>query len=342
MGPMLTDTPILVAQARPPGADLVVPGGWWVALAVLVVALVLIDLLVVNRRTHEIGVHEALVSSGVWIGIGLAFGVAVWVGLGGDAGGQYFAGYLIEKSLSVDNVFVWAVILTFFAVPGANQHRVLFWGIFGALAMRAVFIWAGVALLDRLSWIVLIFGGFLLYTGVRVATHGGEQVHPERNPVLRFVRRHIEMTDDYHEAHFFIRRAGELVATPMFAVLVLIEATDVLFAIDSIPAVLAVSRSPFIVYSSNAFAILGLRALYFVLAGFKDRLVHLNKGLGVILVYVGIKMLLSFWDVHLPVWLSLGIIVVILAVTVALSLRAKPEEHAEPEGERPRPPGPQG
>jgi tellurite resistance protein TerC len=329
----------LLAQSAPPGADLVVPTGWWVLLLVVVFVLVLADLLVVNRKTHEIGLHEALVSSAVWIGIGLAFGVIVWIGLGAQAGGQYFAGYLIEKSLSVDNVFVWAVILTFFAVPAAYQHRVLFWGIFGALAMRGVFIWAGVALLDRLSWVVLIFGGFLLFTGVRVATHSGEEIHPERNPVLKFVRNHIQMTDDYHGAHFFIRRAGALVATPMFAVLILIEATDVLFAVDSIPAILAVSRSPFIAYSSNAFAILGLRALYFVLAGFRDRLVHLNKGLGVILVYVGIKMLLSFWDIHVPIWLSLGIIVAILAVTVVVSLHA-PVRGPEVEREGPGIPSP--
>ena len=328
---------LVLAQSAAPGATLVVPAGWWVVLLVLVAALILADLLVFNREAHEIRLREAAVSSAVWIAIGLAFGVAVWIGLGAEAGGQYFAGYLIEKSLSVDNVFVWAVILTYFAVPGAYQHRVLFWGIFGALVMRAIFIFAGVALLDRLGWLVLVFGVFLLITGARVATHSGDEIHPERNPLLNLLRRRMNMTDDYHGTKFFIRDAGALVATPMFAVLVLVEFTDVLFAIDSIPAILAVSRSPFIVFSSNAFAILGLRALYFVLAGFRDRLVHLNKGLGVILVYVGVKMLLSFWDIHLPIALSLGIIVAILTVTVVVSLRA-PVRGAELEGEGAGPP----
>jgi tellurite resistance protein TerC len=312
------------AAGGPPGADLVVSLWWWVALLVLVTVLLLVDLLVVNKEAHEISVREAAVASCVWIAIGLAFGVAVWIGLGSEAGSQYFAGYLIEKSLSVDNVFVWAVILGYFAVPRAYQHRVLFWGIFGALVLRAVFIFAGVALLERLAWLVLLFGGFLVFTGIRVATHSGEEIHPDRNPVLNFVRRHVAMTDDYHGARFFIVEAGKRLATPMFAVLVLVEATDVVFAIDSIPAILAVSRSQFIVFSSNAFAILGLRSLFFVLAGFKDRLVHLNKGLGVILVYVGIKMLLSFWGIHVDIRLSLAFIVLVLAVTVIVSLRAAP------------------
>jgi tellurite resistance protein TerC len=320
---------LLLADAAPPGSDLNVPVAWWVGFLALVVVLLLLDLFVLHREAHVISVREATLSSVMWIAIGLAFGVVVWLGLGSDAGGQYIAGYLIEKSLSVDNVFVWAVVLGYFAVPRMYQHRVLFWGIFGALVLRAVFIFAGVALLERLEWLVLIFGGFLLFTGVRVARQSGEEVHPERNPVLNVVRRTMTITDDYRGARFFVKEAGRWVATPLFAVLILVEVTDLVFAVDSIPAILAVSRSPFIVLSSNAFAILGLRALFFVLIGFKDKLVHLNKGLGVILVYVGVKMLVSFWDIHIDVRLSLGVIVLVLAVTVIWSLRTAAAADAE-------------
>ena len=225
--------------------------------------------------------------------------------LGAEAGAQYYAGYIIEKSLSVDNVFVWAVLLGFFAVPKALQHRVLFWGVFGALILRAVFIFAGVALLNRLTWLVLVFGAFLVFTGVRVGTHDEGEVHPERNPILKLMRKRIPMTADYRGPKFFIREHGKRLATPLFAVLVMVELTDVVFAVDSIPAILAISRSQFIVFASNAFAILGLRALYFLLAGLQDKLVYLNKGLGVILVYVGLKMLASYWDVHINILLSL-------------------------------------
>jgi tellurite resistance protein TerC len=320
---------LLAAEGAPPGADIAVDNIWWIGLLSLVAVLILADLFLFNREAHEIDVREAAISSAIWIAIGLSFGVVVWFGLGPEAGSQYFAGYLIEKSLSVDNVFVWAVILGYFAVPRAYQHRVLFWGIFGALILRAIFIFAGVALLERLGWLVLVFGAFLVFTGVRVGIQDDDEIDPNQNPVLNFLRRHLTMTDDYHGAHFFIKDAGKRVATPMFAVLVMVELTDVVFAIDSIPAILAVSRSTFIVFSSNAFAILGLRALFFVLAGFKDKLVHLNKGLGVILVFVGIKMLLSFWDFHIDIRLSLAFIAGVLAVTVALSLMSADDDDAD-------------
>jgi tellurite resistance protein TerC len=304
-----------------PGGDLVVEPWLWVVFAVTIVALLLLDLLVFHREAHEVSFAEATKSSVFWIAIGLSFGFLVWWALGGDAAAQYYAGYVVEKSLSVDNVFVWAVIFGYFAVPKAYQHRVLFWGIFGALVLRAVFIFAGVALLERLEWLIFVFGAFLIFTAVRVARHDEAEIHPENNPVLKLMRRYVPITADFHGPHFTIKEAGRRLATPMMVVLVLVEATDVIFAIDSIPAILAISRSQFIVFSSNAFAILGLRALYFMLAGLKDRLVYLNKGLGVILFYVGVKMLISQWY-HVPTVLSLGIIAAVLAITVVWSLRA--------------------
>jgi tellurite resistance protein TerC len=330
-GAVWEDRPMLLADTAsvPPGVDLVVPTAMWVGLGVIIVALLLLDLFVVNREAHEISIREAAISSTAWISIGLAYGLVVlWV-LGGDAAAQFYAGYIIEKSLSVDNVFVWAVLLGFFAVPKNLQHRVLFWGVFGALILRAVFIFAGVALLNRLTWLVLVFGAFLVFTGIRVGTHDDSEVHPDRNPVLKLMRKRVPMTADYRGPKFFIREHGKRLATPLFAVLVMVEITDVIFAVDSIPAILAISRSQFIVFASNAFAILGLRALYFLLAGLQDKLVYLNKGLGVILVYVGLKMLASFWEVHINIGLSLGFIVVVLAVTVVLSLRASARIEAE-------------
>jgi tellurite resistance protein TerC len=308
-----------------PGGDIVVDNWLWVVFGVIIVALLLLDLLVFHREAHEVTFAEATKSSVFWIAIGLSFGLLVWYELGGDAAAQYYAGYVVEKSLSVDNVFVWAVIFGYFAVPKAYQHRVLFWGIFGALVLRAVFIFAGVALLERLDWLIFVFGAFLLFTAVRVARHDESEIHPEKNPILRLMRRYVPITADFHGAHFTWKEAGKRFATPMLVVLVLVEATDVIFAIDSIPAILAISRSQFIVFSSNAFAILGLRALYFMLAGLKDRLVYLNQGLGVILFYVGVKMLVSRWY-HIPTVLSLGIIALVLTVTVVVSLRKTKED----------------
>ena len=225
-------------------------------------------------------------------------------------------------SRSIDNVFVWAVIFSYFGVPNRYQFRVLFWGIFGALVLRAIFIFAGVALLERFEWILYVFGAFLLITAVRIVRHSGSEVHPERNPVLRIVRRIVPSTNDYDGQKLFTRRSGRLLATPLFAVLVLVETTDVVFAVDSIPAILAVSRSTFIVFASNVFAILGLRALYFLLAGMKDRFRYLNIGLGAILAFVGVKMMVVEF-VHLPTWASLGVIMSALAVTIIASLRAE-------------------
>jgi tellurite resistance protein TerC len=320
-----------VLAAADPAAEFVsikVPPWAWAALVAGIGVLLLADLLIVHRRPHAVSFREAAIESAVWIGIGLSFTAVLAWWQGGAAGGEYLAGYLIEKSLSVDNVFVWAVIFGYFAVPAQYQFRVLFWGIFGALVLRAIFIFAGVALLEAFDWILYVFGAFLLFTAVRIARHQQAEVHPDTNPVLRVVRRVVPSTTEYDGQRMFTRRTGRRLATPLFAVLVLVETTDVVFAIDSIPAILAVSREPFIVFSSNAFAILGLRALYFLLSGMADRFRYLNLGLAVILGFVGVKMLIVEWY-HVPTGLSLGVIAIVLAVTVGASLRAESRERAE-------------
>jgi tellurite resistance protein TerC len=299
-----------------------VPLWAWAALIGVIVVLLMLDLLLVHRTPHDIGFKEAAIESAVWITIGLSFTFVMLGWHGGTAAGEYLSGYLIEKSLSVDNVFVWAVIFSYFGVPQKYQFRVLFWGIFGALVLRAIFIFAGVALLDAFDWILYIFGAFLLITAVRVARHQDAEVHPENNPVLRLVRKVVPSSNEYDGQKLFTRRTGRLLATPLFAVLILVETTDVVFAVDSIPAILAVSREPFIVFSSNAFAILGLRSLYFLLAGMAGRFRYLNIGLGAILFFVGVKMLIV--EVyHFPTWVSLAVIAVVLTVTIWLSLRAE-------------------
>jgi len=296
-----------------------VPPWAWVALVVAITALLFVDLLLVHRRPHVIKAREAAIESAVWIALGLSFAGVIAVTAGGPAAGEYVAGYLIEKSLSIDNVFVWAVLFSYFAVPREYQFRVLFWGIFGALVMRAIFIFGGIAILERFEWVLYVFGAFLVFTAIRIARHQETEVHPERNPVLRLVRRVIPSTTEYEGQRLFTRKLGRRVATPLFIVLVLVETTDVVFAVDSVPAILAVSREPFIVFSSNAFAILGLRALYFLLAGMAGRFRYLNVGLGVILGFVGVKMLLA--DIyHVPLVLSLGVIAAALAVAVFASL----------------------
>jgi tellurite resistance protein TerC len=303
-------------------AEFDVPAIAWIALIGVIVVLLVGDLLIVHRKPHAITMKEAGIESAVWISIGLLFTLVMFWWHGGAAGGEYLSGYLIEKSLSVDNVFVWAVIFSYFAVPNQYQFRVLFWGIFGALVLRAIFIFAGVALLETFDWILYVFGAFLLITAFRVARHQEAEVHPENNPVLKLVRKIVPSTNEYDGQKMFTKRSGRLLATPLFAVLILVETTDVVFAVDSIPAILAVSREPFIVFSSNAFAILGLRALYFLLAGMAGRFRYLNIGLGVILGFVGIKMMIVEW-VHMPTWLSLGVITLVLTATIWLSLRAE-------------------
>jgi TerC family integral membrane protein len=312
-----------------------VPVWVWLAFLAFVTALLIADLLIVHRRPHAPSTKEAAIESAVWISIGLAFTFVILAWHGGPAATEYISGYLIEKSLSVDNVFVWALIMSYFAVPREYQFRVLFWGIFGALVLRFVFIFAGVALLERFEWMLFVFGAFLLITAFRMIRHDNEEVHPEHNPVLRVVRKVIPSTTEYNGQHLFVRHAGKLLATPLFAVLIVIETSDVVFAVDSIPAILAVSREQFIVFSSNAFAILGLRALYFLLADLRDKFSLLQQGLAVILAFVGVKMIISEWY-HIPTYISLGVIAVVLTVAILLSIRRDArEEDSRPGGAAP-------
>ena len=302
-----------------------VPLWVWVAFIAAITVMLVADLLLVHRTPHEISIKEAAIESAVWIAIGLAFtGVMFWW-QGAQASGEYLAGYLIEKSLSVDNVFVWAVIFSYFSVPRKYQFRVLFWGIFGALVLRFVFIVIGTELLDRFDWVLYVFGGFLLFTAWRIYRHDEAEVHPEDNPVLKLVQKVIPSTPELDGQKLFTKRSGRLLATPLFAVLILVETTDVVFAVDSIPAILAVSRERFIVFASNAFAILGLRALYFLLGGMQGRFRYLNTGLGVILAFVGVKMLLAEFY-HMPTWISLTVIAAVLTVTIWASLRVEKKE----------------
>jgi tellurite resistance protein TerC len=334
-GMTLAATLATASNTRQNFASFDVPAAVLVAFAVGITALLLLDLLLVHRKPHVITFREAAIESIVWISIGIGFTLVMFGWQGGQAAGEYIAGYLIEKSLSVDNVFVWAVLFSFFAVPAKYQFRVLFFGVFGALVLRAVFIFAGVALIERFDWILYVFGAFLVFTAFKIARHNSSEVHPERNPVLKLVRKVIPTTNEYHGQKFFTMENGRRMATPMFTVLVMVEATDVLFAVDSVPAILAVSREPFIVLSSNAFAIMGLRSLYFLLAGMADRFRYLNIGLGVILGFVGVKMLISGYY-HMPVAISLTVIAVVLAVTIWASLRADKKDG----GSAPTPPLP--
>ncbi len=303
----------------------------WVLFNVFVLVMLVLDLGVFHRHAHVVKVREALGFSALWIGLALCFNVFLFFWKGSDTAFQFLTGYVIEKSLSVDNLFVFIMIFSTFRVPAKYQHEVLFWGILGALVMRAIFIAAGVALLHHFHWIIYIFGGFLIYTGIKLASHKEVDVHPEKNPVLIFIRRFLPVSNDYEGGKFFVRHAGKLMATPLFIVLLTVEMTDVIFAMDSIPAILAITPDPFIVYTSNVFAILGLRALYFALAGIMKYFHYLNYGLCVILVFVGTKMVLA--DVYkIPTFVSLLAVVGVLLLSVAASLIwPKPKEDAEVE-----------
>ena len=297
-----------------------VPLWAWGAVLGVILVMLAIDLFA-HRKEHVVSVREAAVWSAVWVTLGLGFGVIVWAVYGAQAGGEYFAGYLIEKSLAVDNVFVFALIFTYFAVPRQLQHRVLFFGVLGALIFRALFITGGVVLIDRFAWILYVFGAFLIFTGWKMFRHRDTETDLARNPVLRLVRRFVHTTNEYHGQKFWVKQAGKWVATPLFTVVVLVEATDIVFAVDSIPAILAVTQEPFLVFTSNAFAILGLRAMYFLLADMMHRFVYLKVGLSAILVFVGVKMLLL--DVYkVPIALSLSVIGLCITLAVVASLRA--------------------
>ncbi|HEX8100035.1 MAG TPA: TerC family protein [Actinomycetota bacterium] len=298
----------------------------WPAFLAFLAVMLSIDLGIFHRRAHEVPFSEAFIWTGVWITIALAFGVLTWVWRGGAVGQQFVAGYLIEWSLSVDNVFVWILILTHFTVPKAYQHRVLIWGVVGAIVLRLGFILAGTALLQKFEWVVYIFGALLLITAYRFLVGKESERSVEESAVLRVVRRFIPMTEGYEGQRLAVKRGRRLVATPLFAVLILVEVTDVVFAVDSIPAIFAISRDPFVVFSSNALAIMGLRSLYFVLAGAVARFRYLRPSLGVLLGFVGAKMLLSE-VVHIGTEISLAVIVAILGTGIVASwLRPGQEE----------------
>jgi TerC family integral membrane protein len=300
----------------------------WVAFAALVVGLFLFDLLVFGRPGQEVSFRRAIAWSIGWTVVGVGFGALLWAWQGRGPAEEYLTGFLIEKSLSIDNLFVFALIFGYFAVPAAHQRRVIFWGIVGAIVLRAVFIAAGAALLDAFHYTIYVFGAFLVLTGIRMAAHSDVEIHPERNPVLKLLARFLPVVPRYHGDKLLVRENGRRFATPLAAAVVLIATFDVVFAVDSIPAIFAVTRETFLVYAANAFSLLGLASLYFVLAGMIDRFRYLNLGLGVVLVFVGAKMGLA--DVYeIPVWASLGAIVAALAAAVAASL-LRPEPAGRP------------
>lgn len=279
-----------------------------------------LDLGLLNRKDHVISIKEALLWSVFWIVLSLAFNVGVYYKLGADPALKFFTGYLLEKSLSVDNLFVFLLVFNYFKVPSKYQHKVLFWGIIGALIMRAVFIATGITLIEKFHWMIYVFGIFLIFTGIKMAMSKDAEINPEDNPVLKLFRRFMPFTNEYHDGNFFIRSDKRLLATPLFIVLLVVETTDVVFAVDSIPAILAISTDPFIVYTSNVFAILGLRALYFALAGLMELFHYLNYGLSFILAFVGVKMLLSDSSFKIPMGVALGVIGGVLIISVVASM----------------------
>jgi tellurite resistance protein TerC len=291
----------------------------WVAFNLCVLAILAIDLGIFHRQAHEVSVREAAGWTATWITLSLCFNAGIYHFLGAKAGLEFLTGYLIEQALSVDNIFVFVLIFTYFAVPARYQHRILFWGILGALIMRGTMIGVGSALIHRFEWILYVFGAFLVFTGIRMALVEEKGIDADANPVIKLMRRVLPISPRYHGQKFFVREAGKLVATPLLAVLVMVETTDVVFAVDSIPAIFAVTTDPFLVYTSNVCAILGLRSLYFLLAGIVDKFRFLQFGLSMVLVFVGAKMLLA--DFHeIPVGASLGVVAGILIVAVAASL----------------------
>jgi tellurite resistance protein TerC len=315
----------------------------WVGFNVFVLFLLALDLGVFHRKAHAISMKEALIWSVVWITLSLLFNLVIYLYwdvmvpnssyTNGEAALAFLTGYLIEKSLSVDNIFVFILIFSYFAVPDRYQHRVLFWGILGALVMRGTLILVGSVLLDTFHWIIYVFGAFLIFTGIRMARQQDEELNPDENPVVKFFKRFVPVTDNYEDDKFFVRRAGRLFATPLFLVLLVVESTDLVFAVDSIPAIFAVTRDPFIVYTSNVCAILGLRALYFLLANVMHQFEYLKLGLAVVLTFVGVKMLLI--DIYkIPVIVSLGVIASVLTISIVASLIKNRREEKQKVRER--------
>lgn len=303
---------------------------FWIGFHIFVFIMLALDLGVFHKKSHIVPVKEAIIWSGVWITLALLFSVFIYLDkdFGPVKALEFLTGYVIEYSLSVDNIFVFILIFSYFAVDDRYQHKILFWGILGALIMRGVFIFAGVALIHRFEWIVIIFGGFLVFTGIKMLFQKESEVDPEKNPIVRFFRRFFPVTKTLHGDRLFIRENKKLHATPLFLVLLIIETSDLIFAVDSIPAILAISKTTFIVYTSNIFAVLGLRSLYFAIAGIMGIFRYLKIGLAFVLIFVGLKMLLSFFKIDIHILLSLGIIISILIGSILASVVIKKKEEA--------------
>jgi len=297
-----------------------VPVFWWVAFNAFVIVMLSLDLGVFHRKAHTVSIKEALLWSAVWITLALAFNTWVYFEMGWLKATEFFTGYVVEKSLSVDNLFIIAVLFTFFGVPAIYQHKILFWGIFGALVMRALMIAAGAALLTNFAWITYVFAGILFFTGIKMLVGTDEAIDFEKNITIRLLRKVMPLTKDFHGDKFFVKQGTKWAATPMFAVLICVEFTDLIFAVDSIPAIFAITQDTFIVYTSNVFAILGLRSLYFALSGILPYFHFLKYGLGVILCFVGAKMALAHTTWKLDSMVSLGVITGILAITILASI----------------------
>lgn len=291
----------------------------WISFNLFVLGMLALDLGVFHRKAHQVTLREALGWTGVWITLAMFFNLFVYYYFGKDKAIEFFTGYLIEKSLSVDNIFVMILIFSYFQIPEKYQHKVLFWGILGALVMRVIFILTGIELIHKFHWLIYAFGGFLIFTAIRMVTSGDDKIDPEKNPVVRLARKLFRVTTELHGDRFFIRKEKVLWATPLFLVVLLIEATDLVFAVDSIPAILAISDDSFIVYTSNVFAILGLRSLYFALSGIEKYFIYLKYGLAAILLFVGTKMCISDWY-KIPVELSLIVIVFLLVISMLASV----------------------
>ncbi|MBN8653601.1 MAG: TerC family protein [Cytophagales bacterium] len=300
----------------------------WAGFNIFVLGMLALDLGVFHRKSHTVTVREALIWTGVWVTLALFFNLFIYFYFGEELAVEFFTGYLIEKSLSVDNIFVMIMIFSYFQVPQEYQHKVLFWGILGALVMRVIFIFSGIELIHRFHWLIYIFGGFLIFTGIRMLTAGDAQIEPEKNPIIKLARRMFSVTPTFEGDKFFTKRDGKIWVTPLFLVVILIEATDLIFAVDSIPAILAISEDPFIVYTSNVFAILGLRSLYFALSGIEKYFHYLKFGLSAILVFVGLKMcIVDFYKI--PVTISLIVIVFLLAIAMIASVLFPKKESQE-------------
>jgi len=297
---------------------------FWIGFHIFIFIMLALDLGVFHKKSHKVPVKEALTWSMIWISLALAFNFLIYLKFGKIKALEFLTGYVIEYSLSVDNIFVFILIFTYFAVKDEYQHRILFWGILGALIMRAIFIFAGVALINRFHWIVLIFGGFLVYSGIHMLFQKDTAVDPEKNPIVKFFRKFLPVSDNYHGDRLFIKQNNKLYATPLFLVLLVIESSDLIFAVDSIPAILAISQDRLIVYTSNVFAILGLRSLYFAVSGIMGFFRFLKIGLAFVLSFVGTKMLLAFFNIEIHIVLSLLIIISILAISIIASLIIKP------------------